>query len=240
MEATNGTDEGVLRGWLERERDQWVRAFVATLDEAVQQLQTACFELHWQDLISQGADEEAAGRSSLEMYSDGLTSIYRFVRACGTLTDAVAWSRLKNEHRDLAGRSDVDTAIIQALEDGLYAAEAMPLGNHSLYRSWAGALMFFLFQWVAEGPPWPGIAADDESKLAWGYDALKEIEDHRIFQEALAGYMRENGVRHVMQALLDDTIDAVIEHSERMSEMERFDLIMSTGLRWVVGAVERG
>lgn len=240
MEATNGTDEGVLRSWLDRERDEWIRAFVSTLDDAIQQLQHVCFEEHWDELASRGIDEELIGRASLELYRDGLADIFSFVRASGVAADAVAWSRMKTEHRQLASRSDVEPPVMQALEDGLYAAESTPLGSHSLYRAWIGGLMLFLFQYVADGPQYPGFGASEEEKLGWGYEALRAIEDHRVFHGSLAAYMREPGVQPVIRALLEESIDDVTALSERLSEMSRFDLILNTGLRWVVGAVERG
>lgn len=240
MASSNGTDEGILRTWLDGEHDHWVRAFVATLDDAIQQLQSACFEHHWQDLVAQGIDEEQAGRASLDIYRNGLVDIFRFVRASGTLTDEVAWSRMKSEHRSLASRSDTDPAILQALEDALYTAGQTDAGPHGIYRSLSGALMLFLYQYVADGPPWPGVSASDEEKIAWGYTALQAIEDHQVFHLALSAYMQEDGVRHVLDALLENAIDDVIAHDACLSEMERYDLLLSTGLRWVVGAVERG
>lgn len=240
MDSSNGTDEGILRNWLDGERDHWVRAFVATLDDAIQQLQTVCFEHHWQDLVARGVDEELAGRASLELYRDGLIDIFRFVRASGTLTDDVAWSQMKSEHRSLASRSDTDPAIRQALEDALYTAGQTDAGQHSVYRSLTGALMLFLYQYVADGPPWPGGSASEDEKIAWGYEALRTIEDHLVFHQTLSAYMQEDGVRHVLDALLEVAIDDVIAHDERLSGMERYDLLLSTGLRWVIGAVERG
>jgi hypothetical protein len=240
LEPTNGTDEGVLRKWLEREQDEWVRAFVATLDDAIQQLQHVCFEEHWDELAARGISDEMIGRASLELYRDGLTGIFSFVRASGIVANAVAWSQMKTEHRQLASRPEVEPPVVQALEDGMYAAEATPLGNHSVYRSWVGGLMLFLFQYVADGPQYPGFGASEEEKLTWGYEALRAIEDHHIFHAALATYLVEPGVHPVVTALLDDSIEDVTSHSEHLSDMDRFDLILNTGLRWVVGAVERG
>lgn len=240
LESTNGTDEGVLRSWVERETEEWIRAFVATLDDAIQQLQTVCFEEHWDELASRGISEDLIGRASLELYRDGLTDIFGFVRASGAVADSVAWSRMKSEHRALASRPDVDPPILQALEDGMYAAQATPAGDHSLYRSWIGGLMLFLFQFVADGPTYPGLSASEQEKLTWGYEALRSIEDHHVFQRVLAEYMREPGVRPVLRALLDHPIDEVTAFGQHLSEMKRFDLILNTGLRWVVGAVERG
>ena len=240
LEQTNGTDEGVLRSWLERERDAWIREFVATLDDAIQQLQTVCFEEHWDELSEAGISDELIGRASLELYQEGLADIFSFVRASGTVSDAFAWSRMKSEHRALASGPDVDPPILQALEDGMYAAESTPLGDHTVYRSWVGALMLFLFQYVADGPQYPGAQASEREKLTWGYDSLRAIEDHDAFHQALAAYVQERGVRPVVTALLDSPLPNVIAHSERLSGMKRFDLILNTGLRWVVGAVERG
>ncbi len=239
MESSNGTDEGILRNWLDSEHDHWVRAFVATLDDAIQQLQSACFDHHLQDLLARGIDEETAGRASLVLYREGLIDLFRFVRASGTLTDEVAWSQLKTEHRSLAARGDTDPAIRQALEDALYAAGQTGAGPHSLYRSLIRALMLFLYQYVADGPPWPGASASDEEKIAWGYAALQAIEEHQVFHQALSAYMQEDGVRPVLDVLLEDAVDAVIAHDANLCELERYDLLLSTGLRWVVGAVER-
>lgn len=240
LESTNGTDEGVLRSWLEREIEHWIESFVATLDDATQQLQIYCFEEHWDELAARGLDEETIGRASLELYRDGLTDIFRLVRASGALTDAVGWSTMKSKYRSAASDPDVEPPIRDALEDAMYAAESTPLGDHSLYRSWAGALMLFLFQYVADGPPYPGLGASEEEKLTWGYEALRAIEDHHIFHRAVEAYVHEPGVRSVIKALLEHPVDEAIGLGERLSEMPRFDLILNTGLRWVVGAVERG
>lgn len=239
MEPTNGTDEGVLRSWIERERDEWIRQFIATLDDAIQQLQSACFEEHWDELSSRGFSEELIGRASLELYSEGLADIFRFVRASGALADDLAWSTMKSEHRAVASQPDVDPPIRQALEDAMYAAEDTPLGDHGLYRSWVGGLMLFLFQYVADGPPYPGLGASESEKLTWGYEALRTIEDHQVFHSSFAGYTHEPGVRPVVSALLEHPVDEVLALGARLTEMKRFDLILNTGLRWVVGAVER-
>ncbi len=82
--------------------------------------------------------------------------------------------------------------------------------------------------------------ASEGEKLTWGYESLRSIEDHAAFHLALSGYVQEPGVRPVVMALLESPIDQVIAHSEQLSEMKRFDLMLNTGLRWVVGAVERG
>jgi hypothetical protein len=84
------------------------------------------------------------------------------------------------------------------------------------------------------------LSASEQEKLTWGYEALRSIEDHQVFQRALAEYMREPGVRPVLRALLDHPIDEVTALGQQLSGMKRFDLILNTGLRWVVGAVERG
>jgi hypothetical protein len=240
LESTNGTDEGVLRSWIEREREEWIREFIATLDDAIQQLQSACFEEHWDTLASRGISEELIGLASLDLYRDGLADIFRFVRASGALADSLAWSTMKSEHRAVASQPDVDPPIRQALEDALYAAEDTPQGEHDLYRSWVGGLMLFLFQYVAAGPSYPGLAASENEKLTWAYEALRAIEDHHVFHASFAHYVREPGVRSVIKALLERPIDDVIALEERLAGMARFDLILNTGLRWVVGAVERG
>ena len=240
MEPTNGTDEGVLRSWLTRESDQWIRAFVVTLDDAIQHLQAVYFEEHWDELKARGISDELIGRASIELYRDGLADMFRFVRASGALADELAWSRMKSEHRTVASGPDVEPPIRQALEDGLYAAEDTPLGDHELYRSWTRTLMLFLFQYVAEGPPYPGLASSDEEKLAWGYESLRSIEDHSAFHGALVSYLREPGVRSVAKELVDYPLDEIVALGYRLVEMPRFDLVLNTGLRWVVGAVERG
>ncbi len=240
MESTNGTDEGVLRSWLTRESEEWIRAFVATLDDAIQHLQSVCFEEHWEELQARGINEELIGRASIELYRDGLADIFRFVRASGAVADDLAWSQMKSEHRSVASGPEVEPPIRQALEDALYAAEDTPLGDSPLYRSWTRTLMLFLFQYVADGPQYPGLAASDEDKLAWGYEALRSIEDHTVFHGALASYLQEAGVRPVAAKLVDHPLDEVVGFGSQLVDMPRFDLVLNTGLRWVVGAVERG
>src|SRR5690606_37275856 len=110
-----------------------------------------------------------------------LIDIFLFVRASGALADGVAWSTLKTEHRGVASGADVEPPIRAALEDAMYAAEQTALGDHGLYRSWTAALMLFLFQYVAQGPQYPGPVASETEKLSWGYEALRAIEDHQVF-----------------------------------------------------------
>lgn len=240
MEPTNGTDEGVLRGWLNRESEEWIRAFVSTLDDAIQHLQDVCFDEHREELKARGISDASIGQASVELYRDGLADVFRFVRASGALADDLAWSWMKSGHRRIASGPDIEPPIRQALEDGLYAAQDTPLGDHAVYRSWTRTLMLFLFQYVADGPPYPGLAASDEDKLAWGYESLRAIEDHNAFHGALASYLYEPGVRSVASELVDYPLGEIIELGNRLVALPRFDLVLNTGLRWVVGAVERG
>lgn len=239
MEPTNGTDEGVLRAWLNRESDEWIRAFVSTLDDAIQHLQEVCFEEHWGELKARGISDELSGMASLELYRDGLVDIFRFVRASGAVADDLSWSQMKAEHRALASGPHIEPPVRQALEDGLYAAESTPLGDHAIYRSWTRTIMLFLYQYVASGPQYPGTGASDEEKIAWGYESLRPIEEHAAFHGALAAYLHDPGVRPVAKELVDYPLEEIIRLGDRLVAMPRFDLILNTGLQWVVGAVER-
>lgn len=237
--GSNGTDEGVLRTWLDAEFDFWQAALFDTLIDAIEHLHELCFGDAWRQLESEGLPEERVQREVLSLYQDGLTDIFTFVRIAGALPDDLAWSRLKAGHRRAAADQGRPAGDQEALTGALYTAEQTPSGDHRRYRGWARALMLFVYQHAANGPAYPGLDAEDDDKLRWAYDALRDIEDHQNFHAALAGYLKEPGVTPVAAAILGQALDDVIAWDRQLLEQARFDLILNTGLRWLVGAVER-
>ncbi len=238
--STNGTDEGVLRLWLDREIEHWLRCFVQTLDESMRQLRDACFGDAWQALQAEGLSQEDAARRALDFYERGLTDIFRFVRQAGAIVDDLSWSQFKAGHRRSMRDQDASAAAIDALDNALYTAEQQAeLTNHRHYRSLVRCVMLFVYQHAANGPQYPGPASEDAAKLAWAYQALKDIEDHQDFQLELASYINDSGVRPVVDAILLDPVDDIINRSAQLAGEQRFDLLLNTALLWLVGAVER-
>lgn len=241
MGTTNGdADDQQARGaWLDRERDEWVRAFVGALDDAIQHLQQIIFEEGWDRLLAEHGDEAAALRESVRHYERGLAHLFGFVRACGTLADDVAWSSMKTEYRRAALDAGVELTLRTALETGLYAAEQSPLGDHAGWLAWTDALMLFLYQRSAGAPPHPGPAAPHDDQLRWAYALLQPLEEHAAFHAAFAAYLADPEVRPAVEGLTGQPVAAIVEHGERLLQLRRFDLILNTGLTWLVGAAAR-
>lgn len=240
MFKSNGTDEGVLREWLDRESEEWDQAFVDTLDEAVQQLQARCFIELWDELIASGQTEDEVGRKTVELYEHGIADIFRFVRACGVLTDDVAWSTMKTEYRRAASEPQVAVAVREALDAGLYEAEMSPRGSHDDYQVWVRSLMLFLIHHAAQrSEDYPGTTADERSKLSWAYEALKDIEDHDVFHQHVLGYLHDAGVRPVVEGVTGKAVEEIVQFEALLLPLKRFDLVLNTGLVWLAGAVER-
>lgn len=240
MPATNGTDEGVLRAWLDREIDHWIIAFAQMLDQSIEHLQQACFNDARQQLVSEGLEPEAIDRETLELYKEGLADLFRFVRASGAVVDGVAWSELKTGHRRALDDSGRAETLRDALDNALYEAESEPLGNHQLYRSWARSMMLFVFHHAAHGADeYPGPVADQREKIAWAYAALKDIEEHDVFHRMFDAYLTDPGVQPVIDAIIDHTAGDVIAFEETMLDQPRFDLMLNTALSWLIGAVDR-
>lgn len=239
MVTTNGTDEGVLREWLNREIVEWEQAFAYVLDESIQHLQDVCFVAEWDRLIADGKPEDEVGRLTLTLYEQGLGDIFGFARASGAIPNDVAWSTMKLDYRRAADDADVAPAIREALDSGFYLAERYDLGDNVLFRSWGRCLMLFVYQHAADGPEYPGRAAEETEKLAWAYEALRDIEDHETFHLALEVYLGDPGVEPVVAAIVPEPASAVLEHERAMMEQPRFDLVLNTALNWLVEAVER-
>lgn len=232
-------EQQARRAWLDRERDDWVRAFVGALDDAIQHLQQIIFEEGWDRLLAEHGDEESALRESVRHYERGLAHLFGFVRACGTLADEVAWSSMKAECRRAALDAGVELTLRTALETGLYAAEQAPLGDHAGWLAWTDALMLFLYQYAASAPPHPGPAAPRDDHLRWAYDLLQPIEEHDAFHAAFAGYLAGSEVGPAVETLTGRPVAEIVAHEARLMPLQRFDLILNAGLLWLAGAAAR-
>lgn len=239
MVATNGTDEGVLRAWLDQEYGHWAGALGMALDDAIEHLQALCFEDAWNELAADELPETEINERVLTLYADGLSDLFRFMRVSGALDDEIAWSALKANLRRDAIEGGAGAGAHEALDDSLYAAESVALGAHDLYRAWAQALMLFIFHYAANGPIYPGLRAGEQEKLEWAYQALQPIEDHDQFHEALTDYMEDSGVLPVARAVLAQPMEAILALELALMQEARFDLTLNTALRWLIGAVER-
>lgn len=239
MTDDDAGDQQARRAWLDRERDDWVRSFVGALDDAIQHLQQIIFDEGWDRLVAEYGDEESALRESVRHYERGLAHLFGFVRACGTLADDVAWSSMKTEYRRSALDAGVELTLRSALETGLYAAEQAPLGGHDVWLAWTDALMLFLYQCAASAPPHPGPAASQDDELLWAYDVLQQIEEHDAFHAALAAYLADQAIGQTVETLTGEPVAVIVEHEARLLSLQRFDLILNTGLAWLAGAAAR-
>jgi hypothetical protein len=176
---------------------------------------------------------------TLTLYEQGLGDIFGFARASGSIPNDIAWSTMKLDYRRAAEDAEVAPAIREALDSGFYLAERADLGDNALFRSWGRCLMLFVFQHAADGPEYPGRDAEETEKLAWAYEALRDIEDHETFHLALEVYLSDPGVEPVIAAIVPEPAGAVLEHERAMMELARFDLVLNTALNWLVDAVER-
>ncbi len=237
--GTNGTDEGVLREWLDREQPHWFRSSETALRGMIEHLQHSCFVESWDELRADGKTETEAGRITLEFYEEGIGRIFGFVRASGALPDDDAWSEIKAEQLLETSQPDIPQPLVDALSNGLAAAERQPTGNHSLYRDWSRCLMLYFYQHAANGPAHPGFEAPREDKMAWAAEAIEDVHDRGALQAALAAYLDDRDVRAVARAIIETPISEIIEHQRKMTGLQRFDLILHTGLLWLIGAVER-
>lgn len=241
MGMTDGDagDQQARRAWLDRERDDWVRAFVGALDDAIQHLQQIIFDEGWDELLAAHGDEESALRESVRHYERGLAHLFGFVRACGTLTDDVAWSSMKAEYRRAALEAGVELTLRTALETGLYAAEQAPLSDHAGWLAWTDVLMLFLYQRAASASPHPGLTAPPDDQLRWAYALLQPIEEHDAFHMALADYLADPEVGPVIEQLTGSLVAEIVAHEARLLPLRRFDLILNAGLVWLAGAAAR-
>jgi hypothetical protein len=232
-------EHDALRAWLELEIEEWIRAFVAALDDAIQHLQVLIFEEGWDALVAEMGSDEDALRESVRHYERGLARLFGFVRGSGAVSDAVAWSTMKTEYRRAALEADVEITLRTALESGMYAAEQIPLGDHGLYRAWAQALMLFLYQQAADATTHPGPSAPIEEQIGWAYGLLQPLEDHETFHRALVDYLYDADVEPVARVVLGRPPEAIIDLEARLLPLPRFDLILNTSLLWLAGAGAR-
>src|SRR3712207_1300092 len=99
------------RAWLTGEHAVWARALPATLDDAVEHLQSLIFEDGWAEIRATTASDEAALRLSVQLYEARLTDVLRFPRVVGALATPVAWSQLKAELRRAASAANLDLTL---------------------------------------------------------------------------------------------------------------------------------
>lgn len=241
MGMTDAHAEGhqARRAWLDRERDEWVRAFVGALDDAIQHLHAMIFEDGWDALLAEYGDEAVALRESVHHYERGLAHLFGFVRASGTLADDVAWSTMKTEYRRTAVEADVEITLRTALETSLYAAERVPLGHHEHWLAGTDAMMLFLYQAAADAAPHPGAVSTMDDQLRWAYGVLQPFEEHDAFHAAFVAYVRDSQVQPVVEALTGTSAEAIARWQADLLPLARFDLLMNTSLVWLAGAAAR-
>lgn len=224
MEAltTNGTDEGVLRGWLDREFRHWRRAFEASVQREIDDVRRE--HLGDRPGIAPSAD-------AVERFSRALLDLLTFSRSAGALTDnAVQRLHETAEPKAGAGAVALDGAFAQAREG--------PTGDQRLHESWARCLMLLYYHHAAGGPPYPGPDSLDRERLAWAREALGGLDDADSLRIALAEYLADPGVRPVIAAVVEHGTPEVLRY-QRNLPANRIGLITGAGARWLAGAVER-
>ena len=237
--GSNGTDEGVLRSWLDGEQDHWFRASETALRGMIEHLQHTCFVETWDELRSQGRSETEAGRITLEYYEDGIGRIFGFLRACGALPDDDSWFRLKAEQIEEAQSADVPQALVDAQTNGLTIAERREPGNHEIYRDWSRCLMLYFYQHAASGPRHPGFDAPRKDKLAWAAEVIEDVRGRDALLAALTEYLDDPDVKVVAASIVKTPLTDILEHQRKLTDLRRFDLVLHTGTLWLIDAVER-
>lgn len=233
-------DETAIETWLAREQAEWSRSLATALDEAILHLQNLIFEEGWDLIVAQAGSQEAALRESVLHYERGLANLFSFIRASGSLADAVAWSTLKAEFRRTALNSGVEITLRTALETGVYASERTPLGDHARYKAWVRGLMVFLCACAGAGPAHPGLSSPQETRLEWAYSILALLEDQQVFHERFSVFLHQASDEALASALSGSSIDAVIRHQADLLSHPRFDLLLNTALIWLANAGGRG
>jgi hypothetical protein len=200
--------------------DTWERAFLTVLGEAIADLQALIFEEGWDTLVAQAGGTEPALRESVRYFERGLAHLFGFVRAAGVPESPVAWSALKANLRRSALEAGQEITLRTALDSALYAAEQIPLGDHTRYHDYVSVLTSLLQRRAANAEPIPKRTML-EDRLEWAYALLSDLEDHAAFHDAVA----EEAAR------LDQS--AAVDLEERLLRLQRFDLILSTCLLWL-------
>jgi hypothetical protein len=237
--GSNGTDEGVLRDWLDSEQERWFRASETALRGMIEHLQHMCFVETWDDLRGQGRTETEAGRITLEYYEDGIGRIFGFLRACGALPDEDSWTRLKAEQIEESRRADVPQPLVDAQANGLTIAERREPGDHKLYCDWSRCLMLYFYQHAAVGPRHPGFEAERKDKLAWAAEVIEDVRDRDALLAEMTEYLNDPDVSAVAGAIVKTPLADVLEHQRKLTDLRRFDLVLHTGTLWLIDAVER-
>lgn len=225
-------DDARTVAWLESARASWDAAFSSALHDAILHLQVLIFDEGWDELVAFAGSPEAALRESVTHYERGLADLFSFVRASGSLPDAVGWSTLKVAERRAALESGVEITLRTALETGLYVADRTPLGDHTCYVAWTRGLIFFLTSLAASDTGYPEAGAQEE-RLDWAYAILVTLEDHETFHRAFADFLHGLDVKTTVSVLAGKFVDAAIDHEARLLHHPRFDLLLNTALLWL-------
>jgi hypothetical protein len=210
---------------------KWQVALLATLSDAIEHLQVLIFEEGWDALLAETGSHEAALRESVAIYERELARLFSFLRASGSLPDAVAWSTLKTDLRRAALDSETEISLRTALESGLYVAESIPLGDHARYLRWTAALRGFLMARASASSSRPAPDHDDEDRLRWAYATLAAIEDHDAFSAAFIAWLDAESPGGAAAGDL-------LELHTSLLLLPRFDIVLNTSLRWLATSTD--
>ncbi len=215
----------------EQSTDTWQTALMATLVDAIEHLQVLIFDEGWDALLAETGSQEDALRESVARYERELARLFGFLRHSGALPDAVAWSTLKVEFRRAALDEETEISLRTALESGFYAAEPVPLGDHSLYLRWSAALRAYLASRAVASMRKPRPDASEDERLLWAYETLADLEEHDAFNAAFIAWLEAESSDR-------DAVRDVVNHQERLLTLPRFDLVLNTSLRWLATAAD--
>lgn len=209
----------------------WQAALLATLSDAIEHLQVLIFEEGWDALLAVSGSHEAALRESVAIYERELARLFGFLRVSGALPDAVAWSTLKTDLRRAALDFETEISLRTALESGLYVAESIPFGDHTLYLRWSAALRGFLTARASGSSSRPLPDAGEDDRLRWAFETLAAIEDHDAFSAAFTAWLEGQSPD---QAAVGDLVDL----QRSLLTLPRFDIVLNTSLRWLAASTD--
>lgn len=226
MEAltTNGTDEGVLRAWLEREFRHWQRAFEASLRQEIDELRRS----HLNDQPGR----PAPSGEPVERFSRALVELLTFSRSTGALPDN-SLRRLREAAEPKAGTGAA------AVDEAFAEVGQQPAGDEDLHESWARCLMLLFYHHAVDSAAsYPGPDALYRERREWARRTLGGYANSGALEQALEAYLDESGISPVVAAVVDHPAAEVLRYHESIPE-HRIGLVTGAGARWLVGAVER-
>lgn len=205
----------------------WSSLLPLVLEDAIVHLQMVVFDTPDAWGRSEAVTHEDALRRRLAEYETGLALIFGFVRRAGLVGDGVAWSAFKADMRRAGRDANEELSLRTARDEALYQVERhVPPADPNLAAAWSAGLREFLAWWIGRAPAAPRPEEDD-SRLAWAYGRIADLEDHTRFHDELLRFLEQRRSRD------PDCGDGVIMLQNTLFNQPRFDLVQNLALRWV-------